>query len=106
LIVCTEREALEDYLELARQGHHFVIAEAPTEAEVQRALPALRADGGHKIHHYGKAVITDLAERNGACRSDSRPRAETAAPFVTAGRPLPTPRITGLPGFAGRLSPA
>lgn len=56
-----ERDALDDYLQLARQGHHFVIAEAPTEAEVQRALPSLRAHGGHKIRHYGKAVITELA---------------------------------------------
>ena len=56
-----ERDALEDYLELARQGHHFVIAEAPTEAEIQRALPVLREHGGHKIRHYGRAVITDLS---------------------------------------------
>jgi hypothetical protein len=55
-----EHEALNDYLEEARQGRHFLTVHAPAHELVHRARDVLRGYGGHAMRYYGELTIEDL----------------------------------------------
>lgn len=56
-----EKDALNDYLSLARQGHHFVTVYVPDESEVEQVESILEANGAKSTHYYGEWKLTDLS---------------------------------------------
>lgn len=48
------------YLEEARQGHHLLVVQAPTDQVVARIRPILRSHGAHLARRYGALVVEDL----------------------------------------------
>ena len=63
LIASDEKEAVEEYLDSARRGRHFVTVLAPSSEEMTSASTILHAHGAYKMHHYGERVMTDLSSR-------------------------------------------
>lgn len=61
LVASDEKEAVEEYLDSARQGRHFVTVLAPSPEEMTSAATILRRHEAHKMHHYGEQVMTDLS---------------------------------------------
>lgn len=61
LFASDEKEALDGYIENARQGHAFVTVHAPGTEEMERARGVLAAHRAHNMHHYGPSVMTDLS---------------------------------------------
>ena len=64
LLASEEQLASDEYLDLARQGHYFLIVHAPDQVEIDRASPLLKEHGAHHIRHYGKLTISSLDERS------------------------------------------
>jgi hypothetical protein len=58
-----EKEAVDEYIEEARRGRHFITVRAPDEEQIERARQVLAATGAYKMHHYGPSVMTDLSSR-------------------------------------------
>ncbi len=56
-----EKDALNDYLALAKQGHHFVTVYVPEESEVEQAESILESHDAHATHYYGDWQIIDLS---------------------------------------------
>jgi len=53
----------EDYEAEARLGHSLINVYAPKEEQVARAQQIIEANGGHRIHYYGRWVITQLSNQ-------------------------------------------
>lgn len=58
-----EKEAVDEYIEEARRGRHFVTVRASDEEQMERARQVLAAKGAYKMRHYGPSVMTDLSSR-------------------------------------------
>ena len=55
-----EREALDEYVEEAREGSAFVTVHAPQEDQVKRAHAVLADLGAYGMRHYDRATLHDL----------------------------------------------
>jgi trehalose-6-phosphatase len=55
-----EREALDEYIEEAREGSAFVTVQAPQEDRVKRAHAVLAELGAYGMRHYDRASLHDL----------------------------------------------
>jgi superfamily II DNA helicase RecQ len=56
-----EKDALNDYLALAKEGHHFVTVYVPDEADVERVESILESNGAKATHYYAEWKLTDLS---------------------------------------------
>ena len=55
-----EREALDEYIEEAREGSAFVTVHAPAEDQVRRAHKVLADLGAYGMRHYDRTTLHDL----------------------------------------------
>jgi hypothetical protein len=58
-----ERVALEQYIDLARAGHHFVTVHAPAAEQADRAGEILAGLGAFAMRHYGEATFREITTR-------------------------------------------
>ncbi|MDQ3699466.1 MAG: hypothetical protein M3442_00925 [Chloroflexota bacterium] len=64
-----EKEAVDEYIEEARRGRHFITVHAPEEEHMERARQVLAPKGAYKMRHYGPSVMTDLSSHPSSGRS-------------------------------------
>lgn len=64
-----EKETVDEYIEEARRGRHFITVHAPDEDKMERARQVLASKGAYKMHHYGPSVMTDLSSHPASGRS-------------------------------------
>jgi hypothetical protein len=57
-----ERMAVDQYIEEARQGRHFVTVRAPEEAQADRAAEILARHGAYGMRHYGANTLREIAQ--------------------------------------------
>lgn len=56
-----EKDALNDYLAMAEEGHHFVTVYVPEESEVAQVESILEANQAKATHYYGEWQLIDLS---------------------------------------------
>jgi hypothetical protein len=57
-----ERIAVDQYIEEARQGRHFVTVRTPEDAQADRAAEILARHGAYGMRHYGANTLREIVQ--------------------------------------------